>query len=96
MNHTLKDVIASCTAFSTNSSVILREGCSLNTEFISAILAALLLASALVGQFWKIQRMPFLFGIEWNLSCETTQCVPEMCPYKRGGLSSGVEINTFV
>ena len=47
---TLKDARASDTLFSMNSSVILREGCSLNTEFISAILAALLRASALVGQ----------------------------------------------
>jgi len=46
----LKDARASDTLFSMNSSVILREGCSLNTEFISAILAALLRASALVGQ----------------------------------------------
>ena len=37
-----------------NSSVIFLDGCSLNTEFISAIFAALLLASALVGQFCKI------------------------------------------
>ena len=35
------------------SSVIFRDGCSLNTEFIKAILAALLLASAFVGQFCK-------------------------------------------
>lgn len=32
------------------SSVMRREGCSLKTEFIRAILAALRLASALVGQ----------------------------------------------
>lgn len=50
---TLKDVQASLTALSINSSEILRDGCSLNTEFISAILAALRLASALVGQCWK-------------------------------------------
>lgn len=47
---TLKDARASETLFSMNSSVILREGCSLNTEFISAIFAALRRASALVGQ----------------------------------------------
>ena len=39
-----------------NSSVIFLDGCSLNTEFISAIFAALLLASALVGQFCKMDE----------------------------------------
>lgn len=48
---TLKDDLASSTAFSIKSFDILREGCSLNTEFISAIFAALRLASAFVGQF---------------------------------------------
>ena len=47
---TWKDPAASRTALSINSSEIFREGCSLNTEFIRAILAALLLASAFVGQ----------------------------------------------
>lgn len=49
---TLKDARASETLFSINSSVILRDGCSLNTEFISAIFAALRRASAFVGQNW--------------------------------------------
>lgn len=49
---TLKDARASDTLFSMKSSVMRREGCSLNTEFISAILAALRRASALVGQNW--------------------------------------------
>lgn len=39
-----------------NSSVMRRDGCSLKTEFIRAILAALRLASALVGQNWEDQR----------------------------------------
>jgi len=39
-----------------NSSVIFLEGCSLKTEFINAIFAALLLASAFVGQFCKIDE----------------------------------------
>lgn len=47
----LKLALASATAFSMKSSLIRRLGCSLNTLFIKAILAALLLASALVGQF---------------------------------------------
>ena len=34
--------------------------------------------------------------IEWNPSCEATPFVAEMWPFKWGGLSSGVEINTFV
>lgn len=50
---TLKEARASHTLFSMNSSVILRDGCSLNTEFIKAILAALRLASAFVGQNWE-------------------------------------------
>lgn len=47
----LKEDRASVIAFSMKSSDILREGCSLKTLFIRAILAALLLASAFVGQF---------------------------------------------
>ena len=50
-------VDASPTAFSTKSAVILREGCSLKIEFIKAILAALLLASALVGQVCEVKRV---------------------------------------
>ena len=41
---------ASETALSMKPWLILLAGCSLNTEFISAILAALRRASALVGQ----------------------------------------------
>ncbi len=47
---TLKEARASLTLFSMKSSVMRREGCSLKTEFIRAIFAALRLASALVGQ----------------------------------------------
>ena len=43
--------VASLMAFSMNSSVILRLGCSLKTEFMRAIRAALRRASAFVGQF---------------------------------------------
>ena len=50
---TWKDWRASATAFSINSSVIFRDGCSLKTEFMSAIFAALLRASAFVGQFCR-------------------------------------------
>lgn len=48
----LKDALASFTAFSMKSSLIFREGCSLKTEFMRAIFAELLLASAFVGQFY--------------------------------------------
>ena len=34
--------------------------------------------------------------IQWNPSCEATPFASEMWPFKRGGLSSGVEINTFM
>ena len=54
---TLNEEIASPTALSINSSEILRDGCSLNTEFIRAILAALLLASAFVVQFCDHKHM---------------------------------------
>lgn len=50
---TLKEARASPTLFSMKSSVMRRDGCSLKTEFIRAILAALRLASALVGQNWR-------------------------------------------
>lgn len=49
----LNELRASATAFSMKSSDIRREGCSLKTEFMRAIFAALLRASAFVGQFWK-------------------------------------------
>ena len=35
-------------------------------------------------------------AIQWNPSCEATPFAAEMWPFKRGGLSSGVEINTFM
>ena len=34
--------------------------------------------------------------IQWNSSCEATPFASEKWPFKRGGLSSGVEINTFM
>ena len=34
--------------------------------------------------------------IQWNPSCEATPFAPEKWPFKRGGLRSGVEINTFM
>ena len=52
MENTLNEALASATAFSIKSSEICRDGCSLKTEFIRAILAALRLASAFVGQFY--------------------------------------------
>ena len=33
---------------------------------------------------------------QWNPSCEATPFALEKWPFKRGGLSSGVEINTFM
>ena len=50
-----------------NSSLIFREGCSLKTEFIKAILAALRRASALVGQFCK-RKLDYL-TIKHQKSC---------------------------
>ena len=35
-------------------------------------------------------------GIQWNPSCEATPFASEKWPFKRGGLSSGVDINTFM
>jgi hypothetical protein len=55
----LKDALASETAFSMNSSDIRLDGCSLNTEFIRAILAALRRASAFVGQFCNQDMIGF-------------------------------------
>ena len=34
--------------------------------------------------------------LQWNSSCEATPFAPEKWPFKRGGLLSGVEINTFI
>ena len=36
------------------------------------------------------------FKAQWNPSCEATPFASEKWPFKRGGLSSGVEINTFL
>ena len=35
-------------------------------------------------------------SIQWNPSCEVGAFAPEKWPFKRGGLSSVVEINTFM
>ena len=37
-----------------------------------------------------------VYDIQSNPSCEATPFAPEKWPFKRGGLSSGVEINTFM
>ena len=34
--------------------------------------------------------------LQWNPSCEATLFASEKWPFKRGGLPSGVEINTFM
>ena len=34
--------------------------------------------------------------VQWNPSCEATPFALEKWPFKRGGLSSGVEINTYM
>ena len=34
--------------------------------------------------------------IQWNSSCKATSIAPEKWSLKRGGLSSGFEINTFI
>ena len=34
--------------------------------------------------------------VQWNPSCEATPFASEKWPFKRGGFSSGVEINTFI
>lgn len=52
----LKEARASWTALAMNSSLMRLEGCSLNTEFIKAIFAELLLASAFVGQFYEREK----------------------------------------
>ena len=33
--------------------------------------------------------------VQWNPSCEAISFAPEMWPFMRGGLSLGIEINTF-
>ena len=35
-------------------------------------------------------------ALQWNRSCEVTSLAPEKWPFKRGGLSLGVVINTFM
>ena len=40
--------------------------------------------------------MPKKITIQWKPSCEATPFVSEKLPLKRGGLSSGVKINTLM
>ena len=44
----------------------------------------------------KILQCMFRKHVQWNPSCEATPFVADMWPFKRYGLSSGVEINTFM
>ena len=37
-----------------------------------------------------------MYQIQWNPSCEAIPFTQEKWPFKRGGLSSGVVINTFM
>ena len=51
------------------------------------------------GTDCRVQLIQFYYtfqDIQWNPSCEVTPFVPEKWPFKRGGLLSGVEINTFM
>ena len=41
-------------------------------------------------------RIEILIQIQWNISCKATLFAPEMWPFKRVGLSSGIEISTFM
>ena len=43
-----------------------------------------------------VQRHVSLNYIQWNPSCEATPFASEKWPFKRGGLLSGVEINTIM
>ena len=42
---------------------------------------------------WILQGIMYA---QWKPSCEATPFAPEIWTFKRGGLSSGVEINTFM
>ena len=44
----------------------------------------------------KLQRRCCFKHIQWKPSCEATPFAFKMWPFKRGGLSSEVEINTFL
>ena len=47
----------------------------------------------------KEEEIPYKmthYRIQWNPSCEATPFESERWPFKRRGLSSGVEINTFI
>ena len=46
---------------------------------------------------WKpVSRRHNQTIVQWNPSCKATPFTSEKWPFKRGGLSSGVEINTFM
>ena len=45
---------------------------------------------------WEIVIRVEVCMIQWNPSCEATPFALEKWPFKRGSLSSGVEINTFM
>ena len=48
------------------------------------------------GITWWRSLSICLLGIQRKPSCEATPFASEQWPFKRGGLSSGVEINTFM
>ena len=67
----------------------------MNHEYKFSLLRATLQLFAF--KLMNISKGPLSsFKIQWNPSCEATTFAPEMWPFKRVGLSSSVEINTFV
>ena len=50
----------------------------------------------IMSVFWFIKGSVTVCYIQWNPTCETNPFASEKWPFKRGGLSSGVKINTFM
>ena len=53
------------------------------------------MSAALNYQYMQLHVFLIIY-IQWNPSCEATPFALEKWPFKRDGLSSGVEINTFM
>ena len=67
----------------------------MNREYKFSLLRAPLQLFAI--KLMNISKGPLSsFKIQWNPSCEATTFAPEMWPFKRVGLSSSVEIYTFM
>ena len=76
-------------AFGKDSPRLIQPHCAI---YICLLLFQLTLWYVLCFMIWVL----CFYSLQWNPSCEATPFASEKWPFKRGGLSSGVENNTFM